>query len=186
MVLSEAMVLHSCPRAPSTCSHSSLAHGAPRWPLAAETLGRDPLSTRVVGSLLSPSRWGGGGGGGGEVGEAGTHPCNFPKENHPSLLPTPRAFPQMFLAGAHSSPSAGFRSGAHVPNPIQSVSSNRTLRQADSSASLFPPPRPSRGSRVHHAGRPAVPPSPVHSWGSVSRSAMSPSPARLREPRSCS
>lgn len=89
MVLSEAMVLHSCPRASSTCSHSSLAPGAPRRP---------PVRRRSVavhsehgssGSLvLSPSRWGGsGGGGGGEAGEAGTHPCNFPKENHPSLLP---------------------------------------------------------------------------------------------------
>lgn len=91
--------------------------------------------------------------------EAGTHPCNFPKENHPSVLPdaamrscrcfwpVPTAFPALLsLRRPRSKPSPV---SLHEP----------TLRQADNSASLFPPLRPSRGSCVHHAVRLSVPPS---------------------------
>lgn len=41
------------------------------------------------------------------------------------------------------------------PSPVRPT--NQTLRQADNSASLFPPLQPSRGSRVHHAVRPSIP-----------------------------
>lgn len=153
-MLSEALVLHSCPRAPSTCSHSGLTLGAPQGP---------PVRRRSVaihsghgssGSpVLSPSRWGGGG----EAGEAGSHPCNFPKENHPSLLcPMPPCVPAD-VSGRCPQLSQRWLSLRRPRSKPSPVSTNRTLRQADNSASLFPPLRPSRGSRVHHAVLPSVP-----------------------------
>lgn len=180
MVLSEALVLHSCPRAPSTCSHSGLTLGAPQGP---------PVRRRSVaihsghgssGSpVLSPSRWGGGG----EAGEAGSHRVTFRKKTiRHSSARCRRAFPQMFLAGAHSSPSAGFRSGAHVPNQVQSPRTGPSARLTTLRPSSLLSGRPEALVSI----TPSFRPSPVHSWGGVSRSAMSPSPARLREPRSCS
>lgn len=145
MVLSEAMVLHS-------------ALGAPRWHRLRSRSVAIHSGHRSSGSpVLSPSRWGGGGGGGGEAGEAGTRPCNFPKENHPSLLPTPPCVPADVSGRCPqlSQRWLSLRRPRSKPSPVSLH--ERTLRQADNSAPLFLPLRPSRGSHVHHAVRPSVP-----------------------------
>lgn len=116
--------LTSCPHAPSTCSHSGLALGAPRWPPALRCSVAIHSGHGSSGSpVLSPSRWGGGG----EAGEAGTHPRNFPKENHPSVLPdaamrsrrcfwpVPTALPALALAPAPTFQTKS--SPSHEPDP---------------------------------------------------------------------